>query len=315
LLQVFLDINFDNKVKANENLYNFVNIFVTDLEFGIQYSFIFPKFLYKFNPEKCKKVLDDLDLWINDSFTHHLPPLHQYVLFNMIETWIEWKDGEDDESELLDADEDDEKEVTITDDQWVENHPNDLELLKTLFFNDLDFLGVGELYNAFKKSSKVFQKVYYLYLEQYIDLMPKDIRDEFKMIKSSICTDSLLKNEKEVLDINKEADFINIINSVVNQFRRLIVDEGSYKLLWNDDHSHKKEGTVQLLFKVFAEPRLREYDIDISREVETGRGPVDFKLSHGYELRLLIEIKLASNTSFWHGLEKQLVQYMLSEIF
>lgn len=307
MLEVLLDINADSKITANQNLYNFVNIFIYSSDH--YYDLIFPEFLAKNNPDKCKKVLEDLELWINDSFTHQLPPLYQYALFYMIETWLEW---EEDEPTILENDYTID-ENDITDDEWVNNYPNDLGLLKTLFFNDLDFLSIGELYEAFKKSSKEFQEIYYLYLNDYKDLMPQDIRKEFEVIKSSICSNTLHQNDENLLSINTEEDFLNTINKVIDQFRCLIVEQGSYKLLWNDNSSHKKEEASQLLLKIFAEPRLKQADIDISREVETGRGPVDFKLSHGYKYRLLIEVKLASNTAFWHGLEKQLIQYMISE--
>lgn len=37
-----------------------------------------------------------------------------------------------------------------------------------------------------------------------------------------------------------------------------------------------------------------------------GRGSVDFKLSQG-SLKVLIEVKSASNTDFWHGLKVQTI--------
>lgn len=137
LLEVFLDINYENKVKANESLYNYVNIFVTDLDTEIPFDFIFPEFLYEEEPAKCKKVLKELDNWINDSFTHHLSPLHQYVLFNIIETWINWKESDKHEA-LLDNKEIEgqeesikEEENNICDDEWVEKHFDNLNLLRT----------------------------------------------------------------------------------------------------------------------------------------------------------------------------------------
>ena len=54
-------------------------------------------------------------------------------------------------------------------------------------------------------------------------------------------------------------------------------------------------------------------NVDLSREVNIGRGPVDYKASHGSEFRALIELKLARNTRFWKGLEKQLPKYLEAE--
>jgi hypothetical protein len=50
-------------------------------------------------------------------------------------------------------------------------------------------------------------------------------------------------------------------------------------------------------------------DFDVNREVNNGRGPVDFKMSAGKIDKSLIEFKLASNTSLKKNLEKQVLIY------
>ncbi|MDQ0819176.1 hypothetical protein QFZ79_001732 [Arthrobacter sp. V4I6] len=40
---------------------------------------------------------------------------------------------------------------------------------------------------------------------------------------------------------------------------------------------------------------------------------MDFKISCGSKLRLLIEIKKAHNGKFWHGLQTQLPSYLQSD--
>ncbi len=57
----------------------------------------------------------------------------------------------------------------------------------------------------------------------------------------------------------------------------------------------------------------RANDIDISREPNVGRGPVDFKTSRGHKLKALLELKLARNTRFWNGLTRQLPKYQEAE--
>ena len=54
-------------------------------------------------------------------------------------------------------------------------------------------------------------------------------------------------------------------------------------------------------------------DLDITPEAETGRGPVDFKFSHGLQRRVLVEIKLSTNTHLKKGYTKQLKIYNESE--
>ena len=54
-------------------------------------------------------------------------------------------------------------------------------------------------------------------------------------------------------------------------------------------------------------------DIDVSPEPNIGRGPLDFKLSRGAQLRRLLEVKLANNTKFWRGIGRQLPTYLKAE--
>ena len=52
--------------------------------------------------------------------------------------------------------------------------------------------------------------------------------------------------------------------------------------------------------------------MDISPEPNSGRGPVDFKISRG-EDKTVIEIKLTSNNDCLHGFEVQIEEYAKSE--
>ena len=54
-------------------------------------------------------------------------------------------------------------------------------------------------------------------------------------------------------------------------------------------------------------------DVDMSREANAGRGPVDFKFSAGWHRRALIEVKLLSSSKLRQGAEAQLPQYLASE--
>jgi hypothetical protein len=57
----------------------------------------------------------------------------------------------------------------------------------------------------------------------------------------------------------------------------------------------------------------RAVGIDMSREVETGRGPVDFKFSAGWTARALVELKLAHSGSLKPNVKFQVPQYLRSE--
>lgn len=50
-------------------------------------------------------------------------------------------------------------------------------------------------------------------------------------------------------------------------------------------------------------------DLDVSREVDDGRGPADFKVSKGAPDKTLVEFKLASNSKLERNLAKQVEIY------
>jgi hypothetical protein len=54
-------------------------------------------------------------------------------------------------------------------------------------------------------------------------------------------------------------------------------------------------------------------DVDMTRESDAGRGPVDFKFSAGWHRRALIEVKLLSSTKLFRGADAQLPRYLASE--
>lgn len=102
-----------------------------------------------------------------------------------------------------------------------------------------------------------------------------------------------------------------VISDLLEQFRLFIEDQGGWRLLWNDARSREKpEEAVQLLFFGIARNYCRANNISVDREVDLGRGPVDFKFSNGYQNRAHLEVKKIHNGKFWNGLSEQLPAYM-----
>ena len=104
-----------------------------------------------------------------------------------------------------------------------------------------------------------------------------------------------------------------LVDGILNQFKHFIEDQRGWSLLHNSDGTEKPEEAAQLAFLGMAQPYLRRFDIELDREVELGRGPVDFKVSSGSTFRVLIEVKKAHNGKFWHGLQEQLPSYLKSD--
>jgi hypothetical protein len=110
-----------------------------------------------------------------------------------------------------------------------------------------------------------------------------------------------------------QAGLSQLIETVLGQFKHYIEQQGGWALLWNTDGSEKPESAAQLIFLAMAQHYLRLFDVEVDREVDLGRGPVDFKVSSGTSKRLLIEIKKAHNGRFWNGLDSQLPSYLVSD--
>lgn len=113
--------------------------------------------------------------------------------------------------------------------------------------------------------------------------------------------------------VSTHDDLVDLMSQVVDHFRHFVESQRGWSLLWNEDGSDKPETAVQLVFLGVAQPYLRYFNVELDREVELGRGPVDFKASSGTTARLLIEVKKLHNGKFWNGLRDQLTSYMASD--
>jgi len=121
--------------------------------------------------------------------------------------------------------------------------------------------------------------------------------------------------EKEPISVHfhSEDEFLATIQNLLLEFRNYVENNGGWKLLWNENLTPKREEASQFLMQGIIKFWCRANNIDLSREVNIGRGPVDFKMSQGHEFRALLELKLAKNTKFWNGLSKQLPKYLEAE--
>lgn len=87
--------------------------------------------------------------------------------------------------------------------------------------------------------------------------------------------------------------------------RDVIENKGGHHLFYANGESIRREKDLQLLFRLTWFASLS----DVSREVDDGRGPVDFKISRGSLDKSLVEFKLASNSKLKRNLEKQVEIY------
>lgn len=100
---------------------------------------------------------------------------------------------------------------------------------------------------------------------------------------------------------------------ICNKFKDLVENNALAKLLYYKNGEFRGEKAVQLLFFGIAESYCDAFDLDISPELNSGRGNIDFKFSSGYIERIVVEVKLTSNKQLVHGMKTQIMEYARAE--
>jgi len=107
-------------------------------------------------------------------------------------------------------------------------------------------------------------------------------------------------------------DVYKVVQEIIKQFAHLIENRGLSKELWSKG-KRRDEKSVQRIFFAVADSYCKANNLDISPEVDTGTGEIDFKFSVGYECRIIVEVKLSDNSKLIRGYEKQLEAYKNAE--
>jgi hypothetical protein len=114
--------------------------------------------------------------------------------------------------------------------------------------------------------------------------------------------------ESFVGQLLKNTEFYNYVGDTYAEsharalfLKDVIENKDGYRLFYLNGKPITREQDLQILFRLtwFATPS------DVNREVNNGRGPVDFKISRGSGDKSLVEFKLASNSQLKRNLEKQ----------
>jgi hypothetical protein len=103
-----------------------------------------------------------------------------------------------------------------------------------------------------------------------------------------------------------------VVGRICRHFKRLVEDNSLSELLYAPDGKPLKERAAQRLFYGVADAYCQAANLDLTAESNGGRGPVDFKISRGYECRVNVEAKLSTN-NLVKGFEKQLPIYNAAE--
>lgn len=169
------------------------------------------------------------------------------------------------------------------------------------------------LKKAALRSKEAFQQVIDMIRE--VESKPYDFQSDRN--GESFWTELLNQISKDYpYDLSKYAgrklnadEVIEIVNKILRQFQDLVENKGLWKELWDENGKPRKEKASQRLFFAVAYSYCKANNIDLTPEADSGNGPVDFKLSQGFDLKLVVEVKLSTNGSLVHGYETQLEIY------
>ena len=103
------------------------------------------------------------------------------------------------------------------------------------------------------------------------------------------------------------------MQQIIKRYRQLIENNGLAKELYRDNRKPRHESTSQRLFFAIAYCYCEANNLDISPEVDSGTGHIDFKFSKGFNCRVLVEVKLSTNTKLLPGYTRQLEAYKAAE--
>lgn len=132
-------------------------------------------------------------------------------------------------------------------------------------------------------------------------------------VLKEIASEYPLNLKKFSQGIKSKEQLLYVVKQIIEQFRILIEDNGLWKELWTEEEKPRKEKACQRLLFAIAISYCKANDLDLSPEVDSGNGPVDFKISQGFNFKVIVEIKLSTNTNVVHGYQKQLEIYKKAE--
>jgi len=108
-------------------------------------------------------------------------------------------------------------------------------------------------------------------------------------------------------------EVFDVVKEIVDDFRHLIEYRGLNQELYGRDGQPRHEKTAQRVFLAIAYAHCKANNVDISPEMDTGNGKVDFKFSAGFNQRVLVEVKLSTNQKTVAGYGGQLEEYKQAE--
>jgi hypothetical protein len=123
------------------------------------------------------------------------------------------------------------------------------------------------------------------------------------------------ENPLELQQVVKPEDVDKVVKRINERYQDFVENKGGWTSIYTKGENKKvmHEHYAQKLYYGMADAYCDANDLDISPETNGGHGPVDFKFSHGRKAKVLVEIKLTSNSQLAHGFTTQVGEYEKAE--
>ncbi|MBZ9621405.1 hypothetical protein G9F71_000675 [Clostridium sp. FP2] len=194
MIKADIEISENILYKVNQNIYYLLEFFIDlgkDVDYEDILEMIFPVHYVRKNKERCIEILDELKEYTTDTYLHSLNPIQEYALFYLIEWWLDVTEVE--LEQIVD-----EKEIHNEDEEYIARNINNIEYYKSLLFLDWDFLEEGLSTNLqyYKIYGPAYEDFRGVILEDYIELMPNDKKEEYYKIKTKFKTNNQIDNKR-----------------------------------------------------------------------------------------------------------------------
>lgn len=180
MLPIYLDIIDEAKQKVNHNIWCMFELLEATCE-GLSYEEIldgiFPQHILQKSLDKCVSIVKELHNMTKDNYKREcLAPIYEWTLYCTILWWIDVADD-------IELDEIPRNICISKDGIDLYDSLNNVECYLDFLFQDWDFLYVDEIYEIYKRNPNILAKYLHIDIEKYVELMPRDIQEEYRMLE------------------------------------------------------------------------------------------------------------------------------------
>ena len=284
----------------NKVIHNLLEVFIFNDKSNVddEIEKYMPKYLYREQFQKCVKTFNDLFNWTVDKFFHDMLAFHEVALYNFLVYHRDFhKKSIKLNKQVFDDEVEKELDNVIKEELKLDNETNYEELYNYYhdvfnyideLFIDIDFDFIEYIYNFHSMGIETLEKTLGINLDYYFEILPIDIQNKFP-----------------THHITLEGELIEMISFIQKK-----AIYGTLNRLFWENNKPINERKIQIILENEFETYFYNKNIDISREVLTGNGQIDFKFFKNKDEKILIEVKIASSSYLKKGYEKQILDYL-----